>query len=40
MKFLINVGILFQGCDSDVKCRDDKGKEVDWFVGILSCSNL
>ncbi|XP_031163269.1 deoxyribonuclease-2-beta-like isoform X1 [Sander lucioperca] len=32
MKFLINVGILFQGCDSDVKCRDDKGKEVDWYI--------
>ncbi|XP_039667047.1 deoxyribonuclease-2-beta-like isoform X3 [Perca fluviatilis] len=32
MKFLISVGILFQGCDSDVKCRDDKGKEVDWYI--------
>ncbi|KAM9358363.1 deoxyribonuclease-2-alpha-like [Symphorus nematophorus] len=32
MRFIIGVGILFQGCDSDVKCRNDNGKEVDWYI--------
>ncbi|XP_033477918.2 deoxyribonuclease-2-alpha-like [Epinephelus lanceolatus] len=32
MRFLLSVGILFQGCHSDVKCRDDKGNEVDWYI--------
>ncbi|XP_032382449.1 plancitoxin-1 isoform X1 [Etheostoma spectabile] len=32
MRFLISVGVFFQGCDSDVKCRDDKGREVDWYI--------
>ncbi|KAL7396826.1 hypothetical protein ABVT39_012320 [Epinephelus coioides] len=32
MRFLLSVGILFQGYDSDVKCRDDNGKEVDWYI--------
>ncbi|XP_029356779.1 deoxyribonuclease-2-alpha isoform X1 [Echeneis naucrates] len=30
--FLLSVWVLFQGCDSDVKCRNDKGEEVDWYV--------
>ncbi|XP_071344053.1 deoxyribonuclease-2-alpha-like [Trachinotus anak] len=29
---LFNVGILFQGCDSDVKCRNDNGDKVDWYI--------
>ncbi|XP_031720117.1 deoxyribonuclease-2-alpha-like [Anarrhichthys ocellatus] len=32
MALLYSVGILFQGCDSDVKCRDDNGNEVDWYI--------
>ncbi|KAK9519379.1 hypothetical protein VZT92_022114 [Zoarces viviparus] len=32
MALLFSVGILFQGCDSDVKCRDDNGNEVDWYI--------
>lgn len=27
-----SVGIILQGCDSDVKCRDDNGDEVDWYI--------
>uniref|UniRef100_UPI0037E8760D deoxyribonuclease-2-alpha-like isoform X2 n=1 Tax=Semicossyphus pulcher TaxID=241346 RepID=UPI0037E8760D len=30
--WLTIVGILFPGCDSDVKCRNDEGKEVDWYI--------
>ncbi|XP_004561559.2 deoxyribonuclease-2-alpha [Maylandia zebra] len=32
MGFLLSVGILFQGCDSAVKCRNDRGDEVDWYI--------
>ncbi|XP_023266820.1 deoxyribonuclease-2-alpha-like isoform X1 [Seriola lalandi dorsalis] len=32
MQFIFSVGILFQGCDSDVKCRNDNGDEVDWYI--------
>ncbi|KAM6938696.1 deoxyribonuclease-2-alpha-like [Lycodopsis pacificus] len=32
MELLVSVGILFQGCDSDVKCRNDNGNEVDWYI--------
>ncbi|XP_069006088.1 deoxyribonuclease-2-alpha-like [Embiotoca jacksoni] len=32
MMFLLSVGILFRVCDSDVKCRDDNGNEVDWYI--------
>lgn len=32
MRVLLSVGILFQGCDSAVKCRNDKGAEVDWYI--------
>ncbi|KAG8003722.1 Plancitoxin-1, partial [Nibea albiflora] len=32
MRLLLIVGILFQGCDSDVKCRNDDGREVDWYI--------
>ncbi|XP_047442301.1 deoxyribonuclease-2-beta-like [Mugil cephalus] len=32
MGFLISAGILFQRCDADVKCRDDNGNEVDWYI--------
>uniref|UniRef100_A0A8C3AJ29 Deoxyribonuclease-2-alpha n=1 Tax=Cyclopterus lumpus TaxID=8103 RepID=A0A8C3AJ29_CYCLU len=32
MELLFSVAILFQGCESDVKCRDDNGKEVDWYI--------
>lgn len=39
MGFLLSVGILFQGCDSAVKCRNDRGDEVDWFVDILNFAN-
>ncbi|XP_026201071.1 deoxyribonuclease-2-alpha-like [Anabas testudineus] len=31
IRFLIGVGIL-QLCDSDVKCRNDNGEEVDWYI--------
>ncbi|XP_030288303.1 plancitoxin-1-like [Sparus aurata] len=32
MRFLLSVGILFQGCDADVKCRNDAGDVVDWYI--------
>ncbi|XP_036970234.1 deoxyribonuclease-2-alpha-like [Acanthopagrus latus] len=32
MRFILSVGILFQGCDSDVKCRNDAGNVVDWYI--------
>ncbi|XP_040896016.1 deoxyribonuclease-2-alpha-like [Toxotes jaculatrix] len=32
MRFLLSVGIFFQACDSAVKCRNDKGNEVDWYI--------
>ncbi|XP_067368156.1 deoxyribonuclease-2-alpha-like isoform X1 [Channa argus] len=32
MRFLSGVGILLQVCDSDVKCRNDNGNEVDWYI--------
>ncbi|XP_037325206.2 deoxyribonuclease-2-alpha-like [Pungitius pungitius] len=32
LELLLSVGILFKGCDSDVKCRNDNGKEVDWYI--------
>ncbi|XP_059196367.1 plancitoxin-1-like [Centropristis striata] len=32
MTFLLSVGVFFQVCDSDVRCRDDKGKKVDWYI--------
>lgn len=35
MKFLFSVGILFQLCFCDVKCRNDDGEEVDWLVKIF-----
>lgn len=40
MRFFLSVGILFQGCDSDVKCRNDNGDEVDWLVDILSSGSF
>ena len=40
MRFLLSVGILFQVCDSDVKCRNDEGNEVDWLVNNFGCGNL
>lgn len=40
MSFLLNVGILFQGCDSDVRCRNDNGDEVDWLVENLKSDTL
>nr|XP_040040410.1 deoxyribonuclease-2-alpha-like [Gasterosteus aculeatus aculeatus] len=32
LELLLGVGILFKGCDSDVKCRNDDGNEVDWYI--------
>ncbi|KAM8875151.1 deoxyribonuclease-2-alpha-like isoform 2-T2 [Spinachia spinachia] len=32
LELLLGVGILFQGCDSKVKCRNDSGNEVDWYI--------
>ncbi|XP_073332553.1 deoxyribonuclease-2-alpha-like [Pagrus major] len=32
MRFLLSVGILCQGCASDVKCRNDAGNKVDWYI--------
>ncbi|XP_042271929.1 deoxyribonuclease-2-alpha-like [Thunnus maccoyii] len=32
MRFLLIVGVLFHGCESDVKCRNDNGDEVDWYI--------
>ncbi|XP_070817527.1 plancitoxin-1-like [Chaetodon trifascialis] len=32
MMLVVHVGILLQGCDSDVKCRNDNGIEVDWYI--------
>ncbi|KAI3368256.1 hypothetical protein L3Q82_007973 [Scortum barcoo] len=32
IRFLLSVGILFQGCDSDVKCKNDNGDMVDWYI--------
>uniref|UniRef100_A0A4W6E4P2 Deoxyribonuclease-2-alpha n=1 Tax=Lates calcarifer TaxID=8187 RepID=A0A4W6E4P2_LATCA len=29
---LFCVVVLFQGCESDVKCRNDSGAEVDWYI--------
>uniref|UniRef100_A0A8C4I7E0 Deoxyribonuclease-2-alpha n=1 Tax=Dicentrarchus labrax TaxID=13489 RepID=A0A8C4I7E0_DICLA len=31
MTFLVGI-VLFQGGDSDVKCRDDQGNVVDWYI--------
>ncbi|KAM6921979.1 deoxyribonuclease-2-alpha-like [Xenentodon cancila] len=32
MRFLLSVGILLQGCHSDVKCKNDEGVEVAWYI--------
>ncbi|XP_072245536.1 deoxyribonuclease-2-alpha-like [Leuresthes tenuis] len=32
MRVLLSVVILSEGCRSDVRCRNDKGQEVDWFI--------
>ncbi|KAM4548828.1 deoxyribonuclease-2-alpha-like [Odontesthes bonariensis] len=32
MRVLLSVVILSKGCHSDVRCRNDKGEEVDWFI--------
>ncbi|XP_056269894.1 deoxyribonuclease-2-alpha-like [Pseudoliparis swirei] len=32
MELLFSVAILFQGCESDVRCRDGHGTEVDWYI--------
>lgn len=39
MELLFSVAILFQGCESDVRCRDDNGTEVDWLVEMLNFGN-
>lgn len=36
MTLLFSIGIFSQVCDSDVKCRDDSGNEVDWLVEMYS----
>ncbi|KAM4575295.1 plancitoxin-1-like [Fundulus diaphanus] len=30
--FLLSVGLLFKACYSDVKCKNDKGEDVDWYI--------
>ncbi|MEQ2217980.1 hypothetical protein XENOCAPTIV_027364 [Xenoophorus captivus] len=30
--FLLSVGLLFKACYSDVKCRNDQGEDVDWYI--------
>ncbi|KAM9384322.1 deoxyribonuclease-2-alpha-like [Pholidichthys leucotaenia] len=30
--FLLGTGILFHGCNSAVRCRNDSGDEVDWYI--------
>nr|ACQ58151.1 Deoxyribonuclease-2-alpha precursor [Anoplopoma fimbria] len=32
MELLFSLWILSRGGDSDVKCRDDNGNEVDWYI--------
>ncbi|XP_034438336.1 deoxyribonuclease-2-alpha-like isoform X1 [Hippoglossus hippoglossus] len=32
IRFLFSTGIFFQACESDVSCRNDDGKEVDWYI--------
>ncbi|XP_068447696.1 deoxyribonuclease-2-beta-like [Clinocottus analis] len=32
MELLFGVAILYQGCASKVKCIDDNGKAVDWYI--------
>ncbi|XP_028259115.1 deoxyribonuclease-2-alpha-like [Parambassis ranga] len=32
IRLLLSVGILCQVCDSEVKCRNDNGVEVDWYI--------
>ncbi|XP_005800589.1 deoxyribonuclease-2-alpha-like [Xiphophorus maculatus] len=30
--FLLSIGLLFKACYSDVKCRNDRGEAVDWYI--------
>ncbi|XP_007542488.1 deoxyribonuclease-2-alpha-like [Poecilia formosa] len=30
--FLLSIGLLFKACHSDVKCRNDRGEAVDWYI--------
>ncbi|XP_071342810.1 deoxyribonuclease-2-alpha-like [Trachinotus anak] len=32
MALLFSIGILCQECNSDVTCKNDKDKEVDWYI--------
>lgn len=32
MRFLLSVGLLLQGCDSEVNCKNDFGDKVDWYI--------
>ncbi|XP_034562078.1 deoxyribonuclease-2-beta-like [Notolabrus celidotus] len=32
MTLFFSAGILFQACDSDVKCKNDNGADVDWYI--------
>ncbi|XP_061593143.1 deoxyribonuclease-2-alpha-like [Cololabis saira] len=32
MRFFSSVGILLQGCHSDVTCKNDTGHDVDWYI--------
>uniref|UniRef100_A0A3P9MM94 Deoxyribonuclease-2-alpha n=1 Tax=Oryzias latipes TaxID=8090 RepID=A0A3P9MM94_ORYLA len=32
IKVFVSVGIFFHGCQSDVRCRNDHGVEVDWYI--------
>lgn len=32
IRFLLSVGLLFKACYSDVKCKNDKGEDVDWYI--------
>ncbi|XP_054903979.1 deoxyribonuclease-2-alpha-like [Poeciliopsis prolifica] len=32
IRFLLSIGLLYKACYSDVKCRNDRGEDVDWYI--------
>ncbi|KAM4739128.1 deoxyribonuclease-2-alpha-like [Anableps anableps] len=32
IRLLLSIGLLFKACYSDVRCRNDKGEDVDWYI--------
>ncbi|XP_015234131.1 PREDICTED: deoxyribonuclease-2-alpha-like [Cyprinodon variegatus] len=32
IRLLLSVGLLFKACYSDVRCRNDRGEAVDWYI--------